>query len=101
MTVVPAVLLAASLAVGTVPGFAAAVAHAVQEAGTGGLVHTSVHATPLGVLLGLASAAPALALAAVGVIRPRLLAAPGRALPPRRLQSGHVGDYVARLLVGT
>ncbi|MEU6474900.1 complex I subunit 5 family protein [Streptomyces massasporeus] len=101
MTVVPAVLLAASLAVGTVPGFAVAVAHAVQEAGTGGLVHTSVHWTPLGVLLGLASAALALALAAVAVARPRLLAAPGRALPLRRLQSGHVGDYVAWLLVGT
>ncbi|WP_267958793.1 hypothetical protein, partial [Streptomyces sp. NRRL S-146] len=33
--------------------------------------------------------------------RGRLLAAPGRALPLRRLQSGHVGDYVAWLLVGT
>ncbi|MFD7245070.1 hypothetical protein [Streptomyces massasporeus] len=66
---------------GTVPGFAAALAHAVQEAGAGGLVHTSVHRTPLGVLLGLASAAPALTLAAVAVTRPRLLAAPGRPCP--------------------
>ncbi|MBB6417731.1 hypothetical protein ACIBQ5_25885 [Streptomyces massasporeus] len=37
----------------------------------------------------------------MAVTRPRLLAAPGRALPLRRLPSGHVGDYVARLLVGT
>jgi multicomponent Na+:H+ antiporter subunit D len=101
MTVVPAVLLAGSLAVGVVPGFAGAVGHAVQEAGTGGLVHASVHWTPLGVLLGLASTALALALAAVAATRPRLLAAPDRALPLRRLQSGHVGDYVAWLLVGT
>ncbi|MFF5981870.1 complex I subunit 5 family protein [Streptomyces olindensis] len=101
MTVVPVVLLAASLAVGVVPGFAAAVGRAVQEAGTGGLVHVSVHWTPLGVLLGLASTALALALAAAAVARPRLSAAPDRALPLRRLQSGHVGDYVAWLLVGT
>ncbi|MYS94606.1 MULTISPECIES: complex I subunit 5 family protein [Streptomyces] len=101
MTAVPAVLLAGSLAVGVVPGFGGAVGHAVQEAGTGGLVHVPVHWTPLGVLLGLASSASALALAAVAVTRPRLLAAPGRALPLRRLQSGHVGDYVAWLLVGT
>ncbi|MFI6854103.1 hypothetical protein [Streptomyces sp. NPDC050416] len=56
----------------------------------------SVHWTPPGVLLGLASTALALALAAVAVTRPR-----GRALPLRRLHSGHVGDYVAWLLVGT
>ncbi|MCT9144498.1 complex I subunit 5 family protein, partial [Streptomyces violarus] len=101
MTLVPGLLLAGSLAVGVVPGFAEAVGHAVQEAGTGGLVHVSVHWTPLGVLLGLASTALALALAAVAVTRPRLLAVPDRAQPLRRLQSGHVGDYVAWLLVGT
>ncbi|GAA4324785.1 hypothetical protein GCM10023086_51440 [Streptomyces venetus] len=101
MTAVPAVLLAGSLAVGVVPGFAGAVGRAVQGAGTGGLVHVSVHWTPLGVLLGLVSTALALALAAVAVTRPRLIAAPGRALPLRRLQSGHVGDYVAWFLVGT
>ncbi|MFJ2923983.1 hypothetical protein ACIPIU_02980 [Streptomyces massasporeus] len=33
--------------------------------------------------------------------RPRLLAAPGRAMPLRRLQSRYVGDYAAWLLVGT
>jgi multicomponent Na+:H+ antiporter subunit D len=101
MTAVPAVLLAGSLAVGVVPGFGGAVGHAVQEAGTGGLVLVSVHWTPLGVLLGLVSTALALALAALAVTRPRLLAAPDRVLPLRRLQSGHVGDYVAWLLVGT
>ncbi|MET9760845.1 complex I subunit 5 family protein [Streptomyces sp. NPDC006372] len=101
MTAVPALLLAGSLAVGVVPGFAEAVGHAVQEAGTGGLVQVSVHWTPLGVLLGLASTALALALAAVAVTRPRFLAVPDRALSLRRLQSGHVGDYVAWFLVGT
>ncbi|MFF7790989.1 proton-conducting transporter membrane subunit [Streptomyces sp. NPDC007991] len=101
MTAIPAVLLAGSLAVGAVPGFGGAVGHAVQEAGTGGLVAVSVHWTALGVLLGLVSTALAIALAAVAVTRPRLLAAPDRALPLRRLQSGHVGDYVAWLLVGT
>ncbi|WP_343236417.1 hypothetical protein [Streptomyces sp. Go-475] len=61
----------------------------------------SVRWTPLGVLLGLASTALALALAAAAVSRPRLLAAPDRAPPLRRLRSGHAGDYVALLLVGT
>ncbi|MFF0968481.1 monovalent cation/H+ antiporter complex subunit F [Streptomyces sp. NPDC003703] len=37
----------------------------------------------------------------LAVARPGLLAAPGWALPLRRLQSGHVGDYVAWLLVGS
>lgn len=64
-------------------------------------MHVSVHWTPVGVLLGLASTALGLALAAVAVTRPRLLAVPDRAQPLRRLQSGHVGDYVAWLLVGT
>jgi len=53
-----------------------------------------------GVLLGLASTLLALCLAAVAVTRPKLLAAPDWALPLRRLQSGHVGDYVAWVLVG-
>jgi multicomponent Na+:H+ antiporter subunit D len=39
-------------------------------------------------------------LAAVAVTRPKLLAAPDWALPLRRLQSGHIGDYVAWVLVG-
>ncbi|MFF9209159.1 MULTISPECIES: complex I subunit 5 family protein [unclassified Streptomyces] len=100
MTVVPAVLLAASLAVGTVPGFAGVVADAVNTAGSGG-VRAEVHWTLPGVLLGLLSAGLAVALASVAVTRPHLLAAPGWALPLRRLQSGHIGDYVAWILVGT
>ncbi|WP_319181935.1 hypothetical protein [Streptomyces sp. ID05-47C] len=54
-----------------------------------------------GVLLGLSAALAAVGLAALAVTRPGLSAAPERALPPRRLQSGHIGDYVAWLLVGT
>ncbi|PPS83616.1 complex I subunit 5 family protein [Streptomyces sp. MH60] len=101
MTVVPALLLAGALAAGAVPAFGTAVAHAMSEATSAGLVHTSVHWTPPGVGLGLLSTVLAVALAAVAVVRPGLLAAPGRALPLRRLQSGHIGDYVAWLLVGT
>lgn len=101
MTVVPALLLAGALAVGAVPAFGNAVARATSEATSAGLVHTSVHWTPLGVGLGLLSTVLAVALAALAVGRPGLLAAPGWALPLRRLQSGHIGDYVAWLLVGT
>ncbi|MEU6478764.1 complex I subunit 5 family protein [Streptomyces sp. NPDC047017] len=99
MRTVPAVLLAAALAAGAVPGFAGVVAHAVDESGTRG-VFSSVHWTATGVLLDLLSALLAVGLAGVAVARPGLLAAPGWALPLRRLQSGHVGDYVAWLLVG-
>ncbi|PAZ10195.1 NADH-quinone oxidoreductase subunit D [Streptomyces sp. SA15] len=101
MTTVPAVLLAGALAVGLAPGFADVVSHAVNEAGSGGVVVAPVHWTPVGILLGLASATLAVGLAAVAVNRPKLLAAPEWALPLRRLQSGHVGDYVAWVLVGT
>ncbi|MFD5791964.1 complex I subunit 5 family protein [Streptomyces diastatochromogenes] len=99
MTAVPAVLLAAAFAVGLVPGFAGPVARSVNEAGSGG-AHASVHWTPHGILLGLVSAALAVGLAALAVTRPRWTAAPEWALPLRRLQSGHIGDYVAWLLVG-
>ncbi|MFF0647563.1 complex I subunit 5 family protein [Streptomyces tendae] len=101
MTVVPALLLAGALAAGAVPAFGDAVARAMSEATAAGLVHTSVHWTPLGVGLGLLSTVLAVALAAVAVGRPGLLVAPDWALPLRRLQSGHIGDYVAWLLVGT
>jgi multicomponent Na+:H+ antiporter subunit D len=100
MTAVPALLLAASVAAGVAPGLAHVVAHAVNETGSAGAL-TSVHWTWSGALLGLASTLKAVGLAAVAVTRPRLLAAPDRAQPLRRLQSGHVGDYVAWLLVGT
>ncbi|MEU9989303.1 complex I subunit 5 family protein [Streptomyces sp. NPDC048045] len=99
MTAVPAVLLAAALAMGVVPGFGALVARAVNEAGSGG-AQVSVHWTPHGVLLGLLSVLLAVALAALAVTRPHRVTAPGWASPLRRLQSGHVGDYVAWLLVG-
>lgn len=100
MTAVPALLLAGAFAAGAVPGFGDAVAHAVSEATTAGLLHTSVRWTPLGVGLGVLSSVLAVALAAVAVARPGLLVAPNWALPLRRLQSGHIGDYVAWLLVG-
>ena len=99
MTVVPAVLLAAALAVGVAPGFADVVAHSVDEAGSAGVID-SVGWTPAGILLGLLSTLLAVGLAALAVTRPKLLAAPDRALPLRRLQSGHVGDYVTWVLVG-
>lgn len=99
MTAVPAVLLAAAFAVGVAPGFAALVARSVNEAGSGG-AHALVHWTPDGILLGLLSTLLAVALAALAVTRPGWAAAPDWALPLRRLQSGHVGDYVAWLLVG-
>ncbi|MGW2567182.1 complex I subunit 5 family protein [Streptomyces sp. NPDC001537] len=100
MTVVPTVLLAAALAVGVVPGFAGLVAHGMSEAGSGGVLVSTPQWTLPGVLLGLASTLLAVGLAAVAVTRPELLAAPDWALPLRRLQSGHVGDYVAWVLVG-
>ncbi|MFJ4953460.1 complex I subunit 5 family protein [Streptomyces sp. NPDC088760] len=99
MTTVPAALLAAALAVGVVPGFGALVARSVNEAGSGG-AHASVRWTAHGVLLGMASTVLAVALAGLAVTRPRWVAAPDWAVPLRRLQSGHVGDYVAWLLVG-
>jgi multicomponent Na+:H+ antiporter subunit D len=99
MTTVPALLLAAALTVGLVPGFGDVVARSVNEAGSGG-AHASAHWTPHGALLGVVSTVLAAALAALAVTRPRWVAAPDRAAPLRRLQSGHVGDYVAWLLVG-
>ncbi|WP_225825779.1 complex I subunit 5 family protein [Streptomyces naphthomycinicus] len=99
MTTVPAVLLAAALAVGLAPGFGELVARSVNEAGSGG-ARVSVHWTLHGALLGVASTALAVALAGLAVVRPRWVAAPDWAGPLRRLQSGHVGDYVAWLLVG-
>ena len=100
MTAVPALLLAASLAVGAVPGFASAVGHAVSEAGSGGAI-TSPHWTLVGVLLGLFSTLLAGGLAALAVARPELLGERPWTGALRRLQSGHIGDYVAWLLVGT
>ncbi|GGX74688.1 complex I subunit 5 family protein [Streptomyces anandii] len=99
MRAVAALLLAGAFAAGAAPGFAGVVAHSVDEAGSWG-VFSSVHWTAAGVLLDLLSTALAVGLAALAVVRPRWLAAPDRALPLRRLQSGHVGDYVAWTLLG-
>ncbi|MCW7946645.1 NADH dehydrogenase [Streptomyces hygroscopicus] len=99
MTAVPALLLAASLAVGVVPGFAEAVAHSVNETGSGGAA-ASPHWNAAGVLLGLTSTAVAVALAALAVSRPHLLGERTWTLRLRRLQSGHIGDYVAWVLAG-
>ncbi|MEU6777396.1 complex I subunit 5 family protein [Streptomyces sp. NPDC046759] len=100
MGTVPVVLLAAALAVGAVPGFGDLVARSVNEAGSGG-AHASARWTAHGVLLGLAATALAVALAGLAVTRPHRTAAPDWARPLRRLQSGHVGDYVAWLLLGS
>ncbi|MEU1599994.1 complex I subunit 5 family protein [Streptomyces sp. NPDC005708] len=99
MTAVPALLLAAALAVGVTPGLATAVAHSVNEAGSGG-AFASPHWNLPGVLLGLTSTALAAGLAALAVTRPQLLAEQRWTLPLRHLQSGHIGDYVAWVLAG-
>ncbi|MEN1882517.1 complex I subunit 5 family protein [Streptomyces mirabilis] len=96
MTAVPAVLLVASLAVGAVPGFAAAVGRAVS-----GEAAPSPHWTLAGLLLGLTSTLLALGLATFAVTRTKPLGEPSWMAPLRRLQSGHIGDYVAWMLVGT
>jgi multicomponent Na+:H+ antiporter subunit D len=80
-----------------VPGFAEQVARSMGEAASGG-VPGPVHWTPHGILLGLLSSVLALGIAFLAVAWPRRPAA--RAHPLRRLQSGHVGDYVAWLLLG-
>lgn len=96
MTAVPAVLLVGALAVGAVPGFATAVGHAMS-----GAAAPSPHWTLAGVLLGLTSTLLALALAALAVTHPKPLGESSWTAPLPRLQSGHIGDYVAWLLVGT
>jgi multicomponent Na+:H+ antiporter subunit D len=96
MTAVPAVLLALSLTVGAVPAFATAVGHAVS-----GRAAPAPHWTLTGVLLGLTSTLLALGLAAFAVTRPKPLGESSWTAPLRRLQSGHIGDYVAWLLLGT
>ncbi|MEU6283040.1 complex I subunit 5 family protein [Streptomyces sp. NPDC047028] len=99
MHAVPAVLLAAAVAVGVIPGFGELVARSVNEAGSGG-APGAAHWTAHGVLLGLLSALLAVGLAALAVTRTGRTSAPDWTAPLRRLQSGHVGDYVAWLLVG-
>ncbi|MEU8591687.1 proton-conducting transporter membrane subunit [Streptomyces sp. NPDC048664] len=99
MTAVPAVLLAAAFTLGCVPGLGEAVAHGMAGAHQGA-APDSVRWTLPGILLGLLSTLLALSLTAVAVARPSRVAVPGRARRLRRLQSGHLGDYVAWLLLG-
>ncbi|MGW4142297.1 complex I subunit 5 family protein [Streptomyces mirabilis] len=96
MTTVPAVLLVASLAVGAVPGFAVAVGRSVS-----GGAAPSPHWTVAGLLLGLTSTLLALGLATFAVTRTKPLDEPSWMAPLRRLLSGHIGDYVAWMLMGT
>ncbi|MEU1406542.1 hypothetical protein ABZ471_29985 [Streptomyces sp. NPDC005728] len=77
-----------------------AAARAAPDAHRSGGAHAAVQRTPHGILLGLVYRLLVVGLAALAVTRPRRTAAPDRALSLRRLQPGHVGDYVARLLVG-
>ncbi|MGK5641651.1 complex I subunit 5 family protein [Streptomyces sp. URMC 126] len=108
-----ALLLAGSLAVGTVPALARAAsgaAHAFTDhTGYAATVLDGAHAAPgtghpyawwslTGAGLGLLSAVLATGLAALGVRG----AVPARrwAAPLRRLHSGHVGDYVAWTAAG-
>ncbi|OMI33018.1 NADH-ubiquinone/plastoquinone (complex I) oxidoreductase, partial [Streptomyces sparsogenes DSM 40356] len=58
------------------------------------------HWPTTGILLGLLSTALAAALAALAVWRPARTGATALTAPVRRLQSGHIGDYVAWLVVG-
>ncbi|WFB06480.1 complex I subunit 5 family protein [Streptomyces sp. LX-29] len=105
MTAVPCALLAGSLAVGVIPALAAGagreVVLGVRQAAEPAPVPPP-HWSTVGVLLGLVSAGLAVALAVLAVCRP--VTTPGVAArlltPLRRLQSGHIGDYVAWLIAG-
>ena len=114
MLLVPAALLAAALAVGLVPQLAAAAgragrlfaAHGPYAAAVldGRAAHGSsppaVGWTGTGAALGLASTALGAGLALLAVRGP-LPEALDRVLGPlRRLQSGHIGDYVAWTTAG-
>jgi multicomponent Na+:H+ antiporter subunit D len=119
-----AVLLAGSLAVGAVPAVGQAVGRAVESfLDRSGYVDRALHGelpvrpealpevawTSAGVVLGLVSTLLAVGLAALalwGPLLPRALRSGAQRLSPplsvlRRVHSGHVGDYVAWLLVGT
>ncbi|MFF2747774.1 complex I subunit 5 family protein [Kitasatospora sp. NPDC058048] len=116
MTVVPAGLIGLAALVGSLPAIPAALARGAavftDPDGYTAVVLTHANTPPgpvpvadwtvTGVLLGLLSAAVALALATAALHRPaadRHVAARAlRAL--RRLHSGHVGDYLAWLALG-
>ncbi|MFE9253018.1 complex I subunit 5 family protein [Streptomyces sp. NPDC007088] len=97
MQTVPALLLLGALLTGCVPALYEAVARAPES---GPRLSPPAHWTSSGVVLGLLSTALALTLAALAVLHP--VAPGGRTWtgPLRRLQSGHIGDYVAWLLAG-
>ncbi|MGW2813695.1 complex I subunit 5 family protein [Streptomyces sp. NPDC001415] len=96
MTAVPAVLLAGSLAAGLIPGLASAVGRAFGTESP-----DAPHWTLTGLLLGIASAVLAAGLAGASVSGRAIREPYAWTEPLRRLHSGHIGDYVAWLLVGT
>ncbi|AYG78969.1 NAD(P)H-quinone oxidoreductase chain 4 1 [Streptomyces hundungensis] len=96
MVAVPALLLAGSLTAGMVPGLGTAVGRAF-----GVEPDHMPQWTPLGALLGLASAALGAGLSAASVRAPAHREPRPWTEPLRRLHSGHIGDYVAWLLMGT
>lgn len=115
MLAVPVALMAGALAVGVVPelwpavgqaadaftdhaGYAAAVLGTAET--TPPPVTPAPHWTGVGVTLGLLSSALALALAWTAARRPATDEPARWAAPLHRLQSGHLGDYVAFTLAG-
>ncbi|WP_406319247.1 complex I subunit 5 family protein [Streptomyces sp. NBC_00118] len=115
MLAVPVALMAGALAVGLVPGLWPAVGRAADAftdhagytaavLGTGEPAPPPVtpapHWTGVGVALGLLSSVLALALAWTVVRRPATDEPARWAAPLHRLQSGHLGDYVAFTLAG-
>jgi multicomponent Na+:H+ antiporter subunit D len=115
MLAVPAVLLAASLAAGIVPQWATAAAEAArlfashesyESAVLDGVTPPPAHGPPahwtsVGVLLGLLSTVLGVCAALLGLRRSTQEDATERLLRlPARLQSGHIGDYVAWTVAG-
>jgi multicomponent Na+:H+ antiporter subunit D len=117
------VLLGGSLALGVVPGFAEAVGKAAHQfidrdgyvtqaltnAAAAPVPHVpEMHWTTLGIALGLTSAVLSFAIAFAGLYPQRFPTAVRRGAGMfgvplrvvRRAHSGHIGDYVAWLLVG-
>lgn len=114
MLAVPLALLAGALAVGAVPELANGAGHAARLFASHGTYAAAVldgrrapHAAPVpaewtgsGVLLGLLSTALGAGLALLGVRHPVPLVPERLFRPLRRLQSGHIGDYVAWATAG-
>lgn len=114
MLAVPALLLAGALAVGAVPALAAGAGQAGHLFAAHGTYAAAVldgrmpaeppagpaHWTGTGVVLGLVSAALGTGLALLGVWKGEGFAAPRPLAPLHRLQSGHIGDYVAWTVAG-